>query len=116
MQVSGDSMSPSIKNNSFILLKKIRGNAKLSRGDIIVINLFFEKDANNRLINEPYTISKGKTGFYWELGEKEYIVLGDNRKNTLDSRNFGKIKSKNVFWKVILSLKPLKKVKKQKYF
>jgi signal peptidase I len=140
MQVSGDSMSPSFKNNSIIFLKKVNSITKISRGDVVVINHVFEKDlkllkrviglpnetimiddngeiyVNNKLLKEPYTSIQGKTNFFWELGEREFIVLGDNRNNTFDSREFGKITVSNIYGKTFFSLKPFKKIKKPKYF
>jgi signal peptidase I len=140
MQVSGDSMSPSFKNNNIIFLKKVNSKTKISRGDVVVINHVFEKKlkllkrviglpnetikiddkgeifVNNRVLKELYIDNQGKTNFFWELGEREFIVLGDNRNNTFDSREFGKITVSNIFWKTFFSLKPLKKIKNPKYF
>ncbi len=38
----------------------------------------------------------------WELGEDEYIVMGDNRRRSTDSRSFGPVPRRNIVGKVIL--------------
>ncbi len=38
----------------------------------------------------------------WELGEDEYIVMGDNRRRSTDSRSFGPVSRRKIVGKVIL--------------
>lgn len=139
MRVIGDSMSPLIENNSILLLKSTNQQTLFNRGDIIVFNSIFnlekniikriiglpfekikiENDGkiyvNDQLISESNIYSGGERGFYWELGENEFIVLGDNRNNTFDSRKFGKINVKNIFWRVLICLKPFRKIPHYEY-
>jgi signal peptidase I len=46
------------------------------------------------------------------LGESQVFVCGDNRTNSLDSRVFGPVDSKNIIGKLILRVLPLNTVKK----
>lgn len=43
------------------------------------------------------------------LGEDEYYVLGDNRRVSLDSRNFGVVTLESIIGKVLLRIAPLEK-------
>ena len=38
----------------------------------------------------------------WELGEDEYIVMGDNRRRSTDSRSFGPVSRRNILGKVMI--------------
>lgn len=38
----------------------------------------------------------------WELGADEFIVMGDNRRRSTDSRSFGPLPRRNIIGKVIL--------------
>ena len=40
----------------------------------------------------------------WELGANEYIVMGDNRRRSTDSRSFGPLPRRNIIGKVILKI------------
>ena len=39
----------------------------------------------------------------WELGEDEYIVMGDNRRRSTDSRSFGPVSRRNILGKVVIA-------------
>jgi len=49
---------------------------------------------------EPYVIQKDKRSMpLLGLGEDEYFVMGDNRPDSYDSRNFGPIKKRDIIGK-----------------
>lgn len=76
-------------------------------GDIVEINegeVFLTRPGEERKkLNEPY-IKEQKSTFplsptsktKWELGEDEYFFLGDNRKNSSDSRYYGTCSRKQI--------------------
>ena len=70
---------------------------------------------NDKKIDDPYAKNVMKdedAGVASEpitLGEDEYFVLGDNREVSLDSRELGPIKEKNIAGHVVLRIWPLKK-------
>lgn len=48
----------------------------------------------------------------WTVGENEIFVVGDNRNNSLDSRTFGPIETKNIVGKLVVRVLPLDEVQK----
>lgn len=48
----------------------------------------------------------------WKVGQNELFVSGDNRYNSLDSRLFGPIDTKNVVGKLVVRVLPINQVKK----
>jgi len=74
---------------------------------------------NNSLLPEPYLaeniVTFGKTFIKEEVGYKvpsdSYIVLGDNREQSTDSREWGYVKSENIVGKVAIVYYPLKNLR-----
>lgn len=48
----------------------------------------------------------------WQVGEGQIFVVGDNRGNSLDSRTFGPIGTKNIVGKLVIRVLPLEDIKK----
>lgn len=70
-----------------------------------------DTQGNSKELNEPYlsesTITQpwdGGATIFPKLGPDEYFVLGDNRRESLDSRIFGAISRKHILGAVITSL------------
>ncbi len=63
---------------------------------------------NGKKIEEPYITAPGPTDMdTLGLGEKEYFVLGDNRRGSNDSRNWGPVPEDNILGKVWFVYWPL---------
>lgn len=139
-QVVGNSMSPTLKNNEMLLLNKLKYRlTKVKRGDIIslkykdtkylikrVIGLPGDtieiKDSvlyiNKEVYKEEYISSdlKYKDFHLEDLGyskipENMYLVLGDNRVDSLDSREIGLVKKEDIIGKISARFWPINKFK-----
>ena len=85
-------MSPSINNKDFIIYEK--NNMKdsfIKLNDIVVFKHPYQKKA---LIKRVYLIKN-----------KSFFLLGDNRKESSDSREFGFIELNYIQGKVIIHIK-----------
>ena len=131
LQISGDSMSPTMENNEIIVLWKTK---KFERGDLIgfyyqgkillkrVVALPGDEVAidaegnvyvNGEILEEPYVPEK-KLGdcdleFPYKVPGTSYFVLGDRRSNSVDSRNsvIGAVSREDIIGKVFLRVWPI---------
>lgn len=133
LQISGDSMSPTLEHNEIVVLLKTK---KFERGDLIgfyyqgkillkrVIALPEDEVAidadgkvyvNGELLEEPYVTDKGlgdcDLEFPYKVPGTSYFVLGDRRSNSVDSRNsvVGAISSDDIIGKVFIRVWPIPK-------
>lgn len=140
-QIVGNSMEPTLSNGEVLLIDKLTTNfLKLKRGDIIsfyfedtkylvkrVIGLPGEKveiKDNKIYINdqiiEDYVNNIEMNDFildelgYTKIPDNMYFVLGDNRGDSLDSRDYrvGLIKKEDIVGKKITRIWPLLKIVK----
>ena len=134
LQISGDSMSPTVEHNEIVILLKTK---KLQRGDLIgfyyqgkillkrVIALpedevVIDGDGNvyinGEQLEEPYVTEKGlgdcDLKFPYKVPSTGYFVMGDKRTNSVDSRNsmVGAISSEDIIGKVFIRVWPLSKM------
>lgn len=140
-QVVGPSMSPNFKNNDIVILDKISYKfIDIKRGDVVslyyadtkylikrVIGLpgdYVEFQNNKLYINNSYYSEEYLEGVitedfslnelgYSRIPDDMYLVLGDNRGDSLDSRdpNVGLISKDKIIGKVRFQIWPLNKIK-----
>lgn len=130
LQISGDSMSPTLEHNEIIVLLKTK---KFERGDVIgfyyqgkillkrVIALPEDEVAidadgnvyvNGEMLEETYVTEKGlgdcDLEFPYKVPGTSYFVMGDRRSNSVDSRNsaVGAIPQEDVIGKVFIRVWP----------
>ena len=131
-RVVGDSMLPALADGQYVLLRRFPSHRnRLRRGDIVVLrhpmeghqtyvkrivglpNEDLRMDGGRVYIGggpleETYLFSPGslsKAGEWW-MGPDEYFVMGDNRRNSQDSRAFGPIGAAQIVGRVWLRYWP----------
>ena len=98
--------------NNKILIKRVIATSSdwvniLDNGDVFV---------NNELLKEDYLkeklLGESDITYPYQVPEDSYFVLGDNRNNSIDSRNslIGTVKNEDIIGKVIFKIWPIKRV------
>ena len=130
LQISGDSMSPTLEHDEIVILVKTKA---FHRGDLIgfyyqgkillkrVIALPDDEVAidaegnvyvNGEVLEEPYVTDKGlgdcDLEFPYKVPGTGYFVLGDQRSNSVDSRNsvIGAISQDDIIGKIFIRVWP----------
>lgn len=124
-RVQGDSMNPTLKNNNLLLYSKINNN--YSRFDIIIIKIdskYYIKRViglpgevieyknnklivNEKIVKDPFNTTKtndfslNQICPYDVIPQGKYLVLGDNRENSYDSRNYGLVDISTIKGKIL---------------
>lgn len=135
--VSGDSMVPTLKDKQILLLNKINyRHNDIERFDIVVIKVG-KKEIIKRVIGLPGEIVEYRNNSLYINGHEipneynfetedftsnsicncnkiptdKYLVLGDNRNVSADSRTIGLIDIKDIKGNTSISIWPIKKIK-----
>lgn len=135
-QVIGPSMNPTLTQGDIVLVNKLLYRIKdIQRNDIIVLSQNEKymvkrvvglpgetveyKDnyvlVNDKKYNETFTIGNTNDFSIKDLGytvipEDMYLVLGDNREDSQDSRNFGLVNKKNIIGKAWVRIWPFNEI------
>jgi len=134
LQISGDSMSPTLEHDEIVVLLKTK---EFDRGDLIgfyyqgkillkrvialpedevVIDGEGNVYVNEELLEEPYVTDKSlgdcDLEFPHSVPGTGYFVLGDRRSNSVDSRNsvVGAIKREDIIGRVCVRVWPLSRI------
>lgn len=134
LQISGDSMSPTLEHDDIVVLLKTKdfdrgdligfyyqGKILLKRvialpEDVVVIDGEGNVYINTELLEEPYITDKGlgdcDLEFPYTVPGTGYFVMGDRRSNSVDSRNsvVGAITREDIIGKVSVRVWPLSKI------
>ena len=134
LQISGDSMSPTLEHDEIVILLKTKdfkrgdlvgfyyqGKILLKRviaspGDEVAIDAEGNVYVNGEQLEEPYITEKGlgdcDLEFPYKVPESGYFVMGDQRSNSVDSRNsaIGAVSRDDIIGKVFLRVWPFSKI------
>jgi len=134
LQISGDSMSPTLEHDEIVVLLKTKdfdqgdlvgfyyqGKILLKRvialpEDEVAIDADGNVYVNGELLEEPYVTDKGlgdcDLEFPYKVPGTGYFVLGDQRSNSVDSRNsvIGAISQEDIIGKVFVRVWPLSEI------
>lgn len=122
VRVDGYSMRPTLEDGEFILVNKLSYRwSAVERGDIIVFHhpglgedlikrviglpgdIVLVQNSqvfvNGQLLNEPYISQAPLYSGEWVVNEGDLFVLGDNRNNSNDSKDWGLLPMENIVGK-----------------
>jgi len=126
VRVDGFSMRPTLEDGEFVLVSKMSYRfGHVDRGDIIVFHFPMNPDeelikrviglpgdhisvqsgilsVNGQVINEPYIAGTPSYSGEWDVVDGKLFVLGDNRNNSNDSKDWGLLPLEKVVGKAVV--------------
>ena len=93
-------MKPSINDGDWLIIQKFSNKMKINKEDIII---FYKQD--EIFIKRVASISS-------KAGISQYFVMGDNKVDSLDSRNFGTVNNDEIIGKPVFRYWPINAIKK----
>ena len=132
VRIESSSMSPTLERGDVVLVSKRAPQPDaLGRGDLVVFRmpdghraikrvvalpgdtiviLDGQLHVNDRLVRESYVDHATIDGYYsrtWRVPPGSVFMLGDNRANSIDSRDYGPVAVDDLLGRVIVTLWPL---------
>lgn len=99
------------QDKSKFFIKRIIGlpneTVEISNGQIKIIN---SENPDGLILDESYVLNKKLDNGTFALESDEYFVMGDNRKDSLDSRSWGPLSEELIKGRAILRLLPFDRV------
>jgi signal peptidase I len=125
IRVDGSSMVPTLSDGQFVMVNKLAYRlGGPSHGDVVVFHYPRDPEqeyikriiglpgdtvemmgghvyVNGQIIEEPYIAADARNTGEWQVPGDHVFVLGDNRNNSQDSRNFGTVSMSEMIGKAI---------------